>query len=137
MVSRVWYVINTHDEFLLKLINVLLGQYLDILAISCDSFNEDTNFNIGRRHGNKNHLTSLKSVQSWCSQYKVAFKINTVVNTHNCEENMAKEILELKPIRWKVCIIDQQIQVMEVTRKGTLVLTKLYCTNCNRNYCCA
>ncbi len=79
-----------------------LGQYLDILAISCDSFCEDTNCTIGRRQGNKNHLTSLKAVREWCSQYKVAFKINTVVNTHNLEENMANEIVELSPIRWKV-----------------------------------
>ena len=75
---------------------------MDILAISCDSFNEDTNHQIGRCHGNKNHLTSLRSVQDWCRQYKVAFKINTVVNTHNVEEDMSEEILELNPIRWKV-----------------------------------
>ena len=78
------------------------GQYLDILAISCDSFSEDTNFTIGRRQGNTNHLASLKLVQRWCLQYRVAFKINTVVNTHNVNENMVDEILELKPVRWKV-----------------------------------
>ena len=77
---------------------------MDILAISCDSFNEDTNFNIGRQQDNKSHLTSLKSVRSWCQQYKVAFKINTVVNTHNMNENMTEEILELNPIRWKVIL---------------------------------
>lgn len=87
-------------SYLITLIHV--GEYLDILAISCDSFNEETNFTIGRYQGNKNHLTSLKSVQSWCHQYKVAFKINTVVNTHNLHENMTEEILELNPIRWKV-----------------------------------
>jgi hypothetical protein len=79
-----------------------VGKHLDILAISCDSFNEGTNFTIGRCQGSKNHLSSLKTVQSWCKQYQVAFKINTVVNTHNVEENMAEEILELNPIRWKV-----------------------------------
>lgn len=78
------------------------GEYLDILAISCDSFNEDTNFAIGRCQGGKNHLNSLKSVRSWCSQYRVAFKMNTVVNTHNLEEDMTEEILDLTPIRWKV-----------------------------------
>ena len=78
------------------------GEHLDILAISCDSFSEDTNYTIGRRQGSKNHLASLQSVRSWCNQYKVAFKINTVVNTHNWQENMVKEIMELKPVRWKV-----------------------------------
>ena len=81
---------------------LFIGQYLDILAISCDSFSEETNFTIGRRQGNKNHLASLKLVRNWCTQYKVAFKINTVVNTHNLEENMAEQIQELNPIRWKV-----------------------------------
>ncbi len=77
---------------------------MDILAISCDSFNEETNFTIGRHQSGKNHLTSLISVRNWCMQYKVAFKINTVVNIYNLEENMTDEILELKPVRWKVCI---------------------------------
>ena len=80
-----------------------LGEYLDILAISCDSFSEETNFTIGRHQGYKNHLNSLILVQNLCQQYKVAFKINTVVNTYNWKEDMSKEILELNPVRWKVC----------------------------------
>ena len=79
---------------------------MDILAISCDSFNEETNFTIGRYQDGKNHLASLKAVKYWCNQYKVAFKVNTVVNTYNLEEDMVDEILELNPIRWKViCVI--------------------------------
>ena len=75
---------------------------MDILAISCDSFNEDTNSSIGRCQGNNNHLNSLVWVRNWCNQYKVAFKINSVVNTYNWKEDMAEEIQELNPIRWKV-----------------------------------
>lgn len=78
------------------------GKYLDILAISCDSFNEDTNYTIGRRQGNKSHLSTLKPIEGWCRAYRVAFKINTVVNVHNWEEDMSSEILELNPVRWKV-----------------------------------
>uniref|UniRef100_A0A1X7UH73 Uncharacterized protein n=1 Tax=Amphimedon queenslandica TaxID=400682 RepID=A0A1X7UH73_AMPQE len=40
------------------------GRYLDILAILCDSFNEDTKYTIGRRQGNKSHLSTLQLVQS-------------------------------------------------------------------------
>ena len=79
-----------------------LGKHLDILAISCDSFNEDTNIEIGRRQGNKNHLGALRRIREWCRDYQVAFKINTVVNTHNWEEDMSLEILNLDPVRWKV-----------------------------------
>ena len=78
------------------------GQYLDILAISCDSFNEETNRAIGRGQGNKNHVEKLMKIRSWCHQYKVAFKINTVVNTYNIDEDMTEWMLKLNPIRWKV-----------------------------------
>lgn len=78
------------------------GQYLDILAISCDSFDEETNKAIGRGQGTKNHVAQLYKVKKWCSQYNVLFKINTVVNSYNCNENMVEKIKGLNPIRWKV-----------------------------------
>lgn len=79
-----------------------VGAFLDILAISCDSFDESTNADIGRHQGSRNHLASLVTVRQWCRDYQVAFKINTVVNSHNWEEDMSQQILELDPIRWKV-----------------------------------
>lgn len=78
------------------------GEYLDILAVSCDSFDPDTNEKIGRQHGNKNHLDSLRLVRRLCYEYQVAFKLNTVVNTFNKDEDMSDVISELKPCRWKV-----------------------------------
>lgn len=78
------------------------GNYLDILAVSCDSFNPDVNETIGRQQGKKNHLQSLRQVRQWCYQYKVAFKVNTVVNTHNKDEDMVEPIKDLNPCRWKV-----------------------------------
>lgn len=78
------------------------GEHLDILAISCDSFSEATNMEIGRRQGSSNHLSSLLPIRDWCQEYKVAFKINSVINTHNWQEDMVQEIQELDPVRWKV-----------------------------------
>ena len=78
------------------------GEHLDILAISCDSFNEATNRDIGRHQGKIQHLDCLVKIREWCTTYRVAFKINTVVNTHNWEENMSQEIIQLNPVRWKV-----------------------------------
>ncbi|CAG9819031.1 unnamed protein product [Phaedon cochleariae] len=78
------------------------GQYVDIMAISCDSFNEETNKAIGRGQGNKNHIKQLRKVRDWCQKYDVLFKINTVVNTYNYDEDMSRQIMEIKPIRWKV-----------------------------------
>ena len=84
---------------------ICTGKCLDILAISCDSFNEETNRVIGRYQPKLHHLGSLALVRDWCKKYHVAFKINTVVNTHNWEEDMRQEILDLNPVRWKVCYI--------------------------------
>ncbi|KAK9727957.1 Radical SAM superfamily [Popillia japonica] len=78
------------------------GQYLDIMAVSCDSFNEDTNQAIGRTQGGKSHLDQLRKIHDWCSAYNVLFKINTVVNTYNYLEDMNEEITMLNPVRWKV-----------------------------------
>ncbi|XP_049780032.1 radical S-adenosyl methionine domain-containing protein 2-like isoform X1 [Schistocerca cancellata] len=76
------------------------GKYLDILAISCDSFDEETNCNIGRGKGT--HIKKLMKIRDWCHQYNVAFKINTVVNMENLEEDMSDNIVALRPVRWKV-----------------------------------
>ena len=84
----------------------LLGEYLDILAISCDSFDPDKNRLIGRGSSTKigGHLESLERVRDWCRLHQVAFKINSVINVHNVEEDMVDNIQKLKPVRWKVYI---------------------------------
>ncbi|KAM8809658.1 S-adenosylmethionine-dependent nucleotide dehydratase RSAD2 [Eudromia elegans] len=78
------------------------GKYLDILAISCDSFHEEVNVLIGRGQGKKNHVEKLHKLRQWCRDYAVAFKINSVINRFNVEEDMNEEIKALNPVRWKV-----------------------------------
>lgn len=78
------------------------GNYLDILAISCDSFDEEINKAIGRGQGKKEHLKQLFKIREWCKDYNVLFKINSVINTFNYNEDMTEFIQELDPIRWKV-----------------------------------
>ncbi|NXI46972.1 RSAD2 protein, partial [Galbula dea] len=78
------------------------GEYLDILAVSCDSFNEDVNVLIGRGQGKKNHVENLHKLRQWCREYAVAFKINSVINRFNVEEDMNEQINALNPVRWKV-----------------------------------
>ncbi|XP_075413266.1 S-adenosylmethionine-dependent nucleotide dehydratase RSAD2 isoform X2 [Tenrec ecaudatus] len=79
-----------------------LGDYLDILAISCDSFNEQVNVLIGRGQGKKNHVETLQRLRRWCRDYRVAFKINSVINRFNVDEDMNEQIRALNPVRWKV-----------------------------------
>lgn len=103
-------------SFITKTLLVLTGEYLDILAISCDSFDEDTNQTIGRAQGRKSHLDNLCKVREWCRKYKVAFKINSVINTFNVDEDMRENITKLNPVRWKVRVFQ--------------------CINITHQYCC-
>ena len=72
------------------------------MAVSCDSFNEEKNYQIGRHQSGKGNLKCLQNVRDWCRKYQVAFKINTVVNVYNVGEDMNENIRELDPVRWKV-----------------------------------
>lgn len=80
---------------------------MDILAISCDSFDEQVNVLIGRAQGKKNHVEKLQKLRQWCRDYKVAFKINSVINRFNVDEDMNEHIKVLNPVRWKVfqCLV--------------------------------
>jgi len=76
------------------------ARYVDILAISIDSFDEETNIAIGRGKGD--HCAIVKKVVGWCQEYRIKVKINTVVNRHNYQEDMNEHIAQLEPFRWKV-----------------------------------
>jgi len=76
------------------------GKFLDIIAISCDSFNEETNMKIGRGKGA--HIDQLYQIKEWCHEFKVGFKINSVINAHNVHEDMSEALARLQPMRWKV-----------------------------------
>ena len=80
------------------------GYYLDIMAVSVDSFDKEVNDKIGRRLGKSgsSHLESLSRVRDWCREFSVLFKVNTVVNKHNFHEDMNDNIRHLNPVRWKV-----------------------------------
>ncbi|XP_056420102.1 S-adenosylmethionine-dependent nucleotide dehydratase RSAD2 isoform X2 [Hyla sarda] len=103
------------------------GEHLDILAVSCDSFNEDVNKLIGRGQGQKNHVEKLMKIRQWCCDYNVAFKINSVINSYNVDEDMREEITMISPIRWKVfqcLIIDGENSGEEALRQAeTFVIT--------------
>ncbi|XP_065657871.1 S-adenosylmethionine-dependent nucleotide dehydratase RSAD2-like isoform X2 [Hydra vulgaris] len=79
------------------------GCYLDIMAVSCDSFNHDVNKKIGRCTKNgKNQFDILHQIRNWCREYNVMFKLNTVVNRFNFNEDMNEQVKKINPIRWKV-----------------------------------
>ena len=75
------------------------AQYLDILGISCDSFDESVNIKIGR--GTGKHIENIMKVRNLCYEYNIKFKLNTVVCKYNYMEDMNDYIARLAPFRWK------------------------------------
>ncbi|CAG8509874.1 1143_t:CDS:2 [Gigaspora margarita] len=47
------------------------------------------------------HVKNLYEIAEWCHQLGIKFKLNTVVNAFNWEENMNEHIEILAPFRWK------------------------------------
>lgn len=78
------------------------GQYVDIMGISCDSFDPETNERIGRKYRNTDHVEQLRRVRRWCRERNILFKLNTVVCAYNHDEDLTTSLLELDPYRWKV-----------------------------------
>lgn len=75
------------------------GHNIDILAISCDSFDEQTNIDIGRGSGDQ--VSQLYRIAEWCRKYGIKFKLNTVVCRLNVHEDMNSHVTALQPFRWK------------------------------------
>jgi MoaA/NifB/PqqE/SkfB family radical SAM enzyme len=111
------------------------GKFIDIIAVSVDSFHRPVNgvkririissFQcfytrfllrlseaLGRSEGSgsKDHLKGVYRASELCQEHKVIFKINTVVNSLNVDENMCEQILKLNPKRWKVFQVSQNYQ---------------------------
>lgn len=75
------------------------GPYIDIIAVSCDSFNEQTNIAIGR--GTRDNVRRLFQIRDRCEHFGIKFKFNTVVCRLNYKENMNAVVHKLQPFRWK------------------------------------
>jgi len=79
------------------------GQYLDVMAISCDSFDPEVNVLLGRaENGSGEHIGRVFQVAEWCRQRSIKVKLNSVITKHNWLEDMNSSIEELSPMRWKV-----------------------------------
>ncbi|XP_037041169.1 radical S-adenosyl methionine domain-containing protein 2-like [Bradysia coprophila] len=96
------------------------GVYVDYIAVSVDSFDEETNINIGRGKGK--HLIQLDYVSQWCQQYNIRFKLNTVVNRFNHLEDLSQNIALLNPFRWKC------FQVLPVDTENVGQIAKRDCS---------
>ncbi|KAG8997598.1 Radical S-adenosyl methionine domain-containing protein 2 [Tulasnella sp. JGI-2019a] len=85
------------------------GRYLDVMAISCDSFVPETNAMQGRgdkasgeKEDEEGHISGVRDVVAMCKRHGIKVKINSVVTINNWQEDMNEQISELAPFRWKV-----------------------------------
>lgn len=79
------------------------GEYLDIMGVSCDSFDDETNLKIGRSENGKGiHTRKVFQVAAWCKDRGIKFKMNSVICKYNWQEDMNDGIEEIAPFRWKV-----------------------------------
>lgn len=83
-----------------------LAPNLLVLGISIDSITHKTNRAIGRA-SNQGRTLSLgdileKVAAARATNPSIMMKINTVVNSHNWNENLSSAIEQLRPGRWKV-----------------------------------
>jgi radical S-adenosyl methionine domain-containing protein 2 len=76
------------------------GSYLDILGVSCDSLEDQVNARIGR--GKAGQADRVLAAAALCKEFNVKFKLNTVVNQFNKDENMSEFVRRVDPIRWKI-----------------------------------
>lgn len=72
---------------------------IDILGLSCDSFFESTNRILGR--GDGSIVRRVYQLAVLCRDLRIQFKLNTVVNAKNWQEDMNIELTRIKPFRWK------------------------------------
>jgi radical S-adenosyl methionine domain-containing protein 2 len=80
-----------------------ISSYLDILAISVDSINPETNIKIGSNQSGKTlSINNLHRIAAACHCFGVQLKINTVVSRFNHNENLTDFINEINPFRWKI-----------------------------------
>lgn len=96
--------IVTNASLLTKEWILNIHTYLDILTISIDSADKETNLLIGRkdRQGNTVNTEKLIQIAELCHSLGINLKINTVVNRFNKNEILTPLINAMYPFRWKV-----------------------------------
>ncbi|KAL0222035.1 hypothetical protein RCL1_001889 [Eukaryota sp. TZLM3-RCL] len=87
------------------------GRYVDIFAVSIDSDVNDVNAALGRsRHA----VQRVRNIKRWCDEFKILFKVNSVICSLNWNLDLNDFIQELNPYRWKVF----QVLVLEGENSG-------------------
>lgn len=106
-----------------------VSEHLDIIAISVDSINVNTNNNIGK----KTLLENLTQLIRTIHDENIKLKINTVVSAYNKEETLTSFINEAMPFKWKILQATKIIGQNEADFSKVAVSEKDYKSFCDRN----
>lgn len=94
---------------------------LDWMGVSVDSANEQTQAALGRGFGD--HVARSRAAFRLLREYKVRAKLNTVVTSLNCDEDMSDFVREACVERWKV------FQVLPVAGENDASIERLRITS--------
>ena len=78
------------------------SSFLDWVALSIDSMNENTLIELGRNPHKNPLVPQIIGLSKLCRSKGIRLKINTVVNRLNYSEDMSTLLKEIKPERWKI-----------------------------------
>jgi len=97
---------------------------LDWVTISIDSLNHVNQMKIGRSNKNKTlSATDYKEKIKMLKDRGIRFKMNTVVNSINVQEDMTSFIKETLPERWKI------FQVLPIKNQNDIYIDELLISN--------
>ena len=105
------------------------GHVIDWIGLSIDASNDNMHTKIGRglrsdlSRGMSNHLDLARDTWKMCQTRGIRMKLNTVVCSHNLDDDMTQLVLELMPERWKI------FQVLEVEGQNDDEIESLLVSN--------
>ncbi|MCX7549018.1 viperin family antiviral radical SAM protein [Xanthomarina sp. F1114] len=104
--------------------------YLDWIAVSVDSLEEENNIRIGRAITGKRPLSKAfyYDLVDTIRKYGYGLKINTVVNKINYKDNLTEFIEYANPQRWKV------LQVLPIVGQNDIKIDAFKITDKEYNY---
>ena len=89
----------TNDNKISQKWFVKYDEYLNIMIIFCDSFDETTNIKIEKN--TNTHFKTIMNFSQKCKKYDIMLKINTMMNRYNFQKNMNVVIEKIQFFRWK------------------------------------
>ena len=78
------------------------AQWIDWVALSLDSGDDDVNSSLGRTRKGSAYVEKILDLGDALRSHGVRIKCNTVITRHNVDEDMSTVIARLAPERWKL-----------------------------------